>query len=424
MHICFIHAPCPELDDDRLEPPLGLLYIATYLQHHDFKVSVVDLSSVSLEESSRRIPRADIYAFSTLSVTYAVTRALKSIATKMNPEALTVAGGPHATALPFEVSEDFDVVVTGEGETTMLDLARAWRDGRELPRIVSGQAIVNLDLLPFPNRDLVDISTYSRIVDGHQSLSILTSRGCPYRCVLCNSNIMGAGSTSIRSRSPENVAEEIRYLQEKYDVSSFRVQDDTFTTSVSRIRTLVPLLKPLGIRYRCFGRVDACANREMTDLLFASGCRHIAFGVESGSQRILNAMCKRQTISEIRAGIRNAKSSGLAVRAYLIAGFPGETWKTVQKTVDLMRELHPDEFIVYPLIPYPGTPIWERPQDFGITHIDRDYSKYVQVGRERKTAFAIRTAEFDERQVEEWRQYMIEELETTIQWAGESARFR
>jgi radical SAM superfamily enzyme YgiQ (UPF0313 family) len=162
----------------------------------------------------------------------------------------------------------------------------------------------------------------------------------------------------------------------------------------------------------------------MTDLLFEGGCRHIAFGVESGSQQILDAMRKRQTINEIRDGIKNAKASGLVVRVYLIVGFPGETWKTVQQTVDLMQELQPDEFIVYPLIPYPGTPIWERPQDFGITHIDRDYSKYVQVGRGRKTAFAIRTKEFDERQVEEFRRYMIEKLEATIQWAGTSVRFK
>lgn len=128
MHICFIHASCPEFDDDRLEPPLGLLSIATYLKHQGFQASVVDLSSVSLEEASRRIPRADIYAFSTLSVTYALTLALKSIATSMHPGVLTVAGGPHATALPFYVSRDFDVVVTGEGETAMLDLARERRD--------------------------------------------------------------------------------------------------------------------------------------------------------------------------------------------------------------------------------------------------------------------------------------------------------
>jgi anaerobic magnesium-protoporphyrin IX monomethyl ester cyclase len=425
VHICFIHAPCPELDDDRLEPPLGLLYIATYLQHNGFNVSVVDLSSVPIQEASKSIPKADIYGFSTLSVTYAITQELKRAAKKINPSALTVAGGPHATALPFEVSKDFDIVVTGEGETAMLYIARARLDGLNLPKIVQGRGVTSLDFLPFPNRDLVDLSTYSRVVNGQRSLSILTARGCPFRCAFCNSNIMGAGSKNIRFRSPENVAQEIRYLQKKYHVSSLRVQDDTFTTSISRIRKLAALLKPLQIRYRCFGRVDKCANREMTDLLFEGGCRHIAFGVESGSQQILDAMRKRQTINEIRDGIKNAKASGLVVRVYLIVGFPGETWKTVQQTIDLMQELQPNEFIVYPLIPYPGTPIWERPQDFGITHIDRDYSKYVQVGRGRKTAFAIRTKEFDERQVEEFRHYMIEQLEeATIQWAGKSARFK
>jgi radical SAM superfamily enzyme YgiQ (UPF0313 family) len=338
-----------------------------------------------------------------------------------NPDALTVAGGPHATALPEEVSRDFDVVVTGEGEIALLELAQAVRAGAgPLPRIVHGRGPQDLDVLPFPDRDLVDLSSYSRLVNGQRSLSVLTARGCPYRCLFCNSNIMGAGSRNVRLRNPAKVIQEIQWLQEKYGVSRFRFQDDTFTTSLERIRAMTALLRPLDVRYRCFGRLDRCRDREMTDLLAEGGCCHIAFGVESGSPRILEAMNKRQTVDDIRAGIANAKASGLTVRVYLIVGFPGETWQTVRQTVDLMWECEPDEFIVYPAIPYPGTPLWERPEDFGITHIDRDYSRYVQIGRGRKTAFALRTATFDEHQVEEWRQYVIEQLSPISTWSGDS----
>lgn len=421
MRVCFIHTPCPELDDDRLEPNLGLLYLATFLRQHGFEVEVADFSAVSIESAAERIPSDDLYGFSTFSVNYHLTRKLAQATRQRFPGARLVAGGPHATALPEAVKQDFDVVVTGEGELAMLELAQALRAGTDpLPHIIHGQGPRDLDVLPFPDRDLVDLPSYSRIVNGQRSLSVLTARGCHYRCVFCNSNIMGASSRSVRFRSPVNVAREIQWLQEKHDISRFRLQDDTFTTSLERIRALTSLLRPLEIRYRCFGRLDKCREREMTDLLAEGGCCHIAFGVESGSPRILGAMDKRQTVDDIRAGITNAKASGLTVRVYLIVGFPSETDETIQETVNLMQECQPHEFMIYPCIPYPGTPLWERPEKFGITHINRDYSQYVQIGRGRKTAFALRTATFDEHQVEVWRQYMIDQLGTTILWSGNS----
>jgi radical SAM superfamily enzyme YgiQ (UPF0313 family) len=94
---------------------------------------------------------------------------------------------------------------------------------------------------------------------------------------------MGAGSRNVRLRNPAKVIQEIQWLQEKYGVSRFRFQDDTFTTSLERIRAMTALLRPLDVRYRCFGRLDRCRDREMTDLLAEGGCCHIAFGVESGS---------------------------------------------------------------------------------------------------------------------------------------------
>jgi radical SAM superfamily enzyme YgiQ (UPF0313 family) len=162
----------------------------------------------------------------------------------------------------------------------------------------------------------------------------------------------------------------------------------------------------------------------MTDMLYESGCRHISFGVESGSPELLRKMQKGQTVYDIRAGIRNAKASGLIVRVFLLVGFPGETWETIGQTIDLMLECRPHEFSVYPLIPYPGTALYERPGDFGITHIDKDFRRYFQVSKNRRAGYVFRANGLDERQIADMRQHVIERLEPVVTWAGDSRCFK
>jgi len=404
--------------DDRLEPPLGLLYLATWLNHHGCDTHLLDLSSVPPEFWEQSIPTADIYGFSTYTTSFHRTLEILNIAKKINPGAVTVAGGPHASALPESVSRYFDFVVVGEGERAMLHLITSLKSNEILPSILYGTPIPKLDDLPFPDYSLVDIASYHRVVDGRSSLSVLSSRGCPYRCVFCNSIIMGGGR-NVRYRTAENVISELQQLKTEYGFTSFRFQDDNFTLNLPRLKEMTALLKPEAVSYRCFGRVDLC-TREVADLLYEGGCRHIAFGVESGSAEILQRMQKGQTTDDIRRGIANAKASGLTIRVYLMVGFPGETWKTVQATVDLMLECMPDEFSVYPLIPYPGTPIYQNPEKFGITAINPDFSQYFQVCRSRASGYVFRTDDLDEEKIASMRQYVIKQLESAIMWAGDS----
>lgn len=420
--VVFVQTPCYELEDDRLEPPLGLLYVATWLNNHNYQAQIVDLSSIPPGHWADFIPSTDIYGFSTYTTTYHRTLDILQIVKRINPTAWTVAGGPHASALPEVVARDFDFVIVGEGEITLLHLLRALNNGESPPRILSEPSIADLDTLPFPDYSLVDVHSYHRVVDGRPSLSILSSRGCPYRCVFCNSIIMG-GNRHVRFRSAANVVEEIRELKANWGITSFRFQDDIFTLNLPRLREMTAMLRNEGITYRCFGRVDRC-SREVTDLLYEGGCRHIAFGVESGSQVILERMQKGQIVDDIRQGIANAEASGLMVRVYLMVGFPGETWETVQETVDMMLECAPDEFAVYPLIPYPGTPLYQRPEAFGITAINPDFSQYFQVRRGRGTGYVFRTRDLDEEMIADMRAYIIERLELAITWAGDSKGYK
>jgi radical SAM superfamily enzyme YgiQ (UPF0313 family) len=420
--VALIQTPCYELENDRLEPPLGLLYLATWLDRHGYPVQIVDLASMPPETWADAIPRADVYGFSTYTTTYHRTLQVLNLVKEVYPDACTVAGGPHASALPYEVARDFEYVVVGEGEAALLDLLRALDRGETPPRVIAGAPIEDLDTLPIPDYSLVDISSYSRVVAGLPCLSVLSSRGCPYQCVFCNSIIMGSGRR-VRLRSAGHVIREIRRLKADWGVQSFRFQDDTFTISLARLKELTAALRDEQIVYRCFGRVNLCTP-EMAATLREGGCQHIAFGIESGSDDILRRMKKGQTVADIRRGIASAKAAGLIVRIYLIVGFPGETWQTIEETINLMLECAPDEFSVYPLIPYPGTPLYETPERFGITEINPDFRQYFQVRRSRGTGYVYRTVDLDERIVADMRAYVIDRLEPAITWAGESRKFK
>ncbi|MFT3890014.1 MAG: cobalamin-dependent protein [Anaerolineales bacterium] len=148
--IIFIQTPCYELMDDRLEPPLGLLYLATWLNQHGYEAHVLDLSSIQPEVWEQKIEWADVYGFSTFSTSYHRTLDILALVKKVNPNAVTVAGGPHATALPEDVKRYFDFVVVGEGEQAMLHLMESLQCGKESSPILYGEPVSRLDDLPFP----------------------------------------------------------------------------------------------------------------------------------------------------------------------------------------------------------------------------------------------------------------------------------
>jgi len=187
-----IHTPCNELEDDHLEPPLGLLYLATLLIQRGYQAKIVDLSSVPPEAWADLIPAADLYGFSTYTTTYHRTLQILALVKRRFPHARTVAGGPHATALPKLVAREFDFVVSGEGEQALLDLVQSLEAGNAPSRKLTGILTPNLDDLPFPDFSLVDLNSYRRVVAGMPSISILSSRGCPYPCVFCSSIVMRA----------------------------------------------------------------------------------------------------------------------------------------------------------------------------------------------------------------------------------------
>jgi len=405
--------------DDRLEPPLGLLYLATLLNRHGYKATITDLASISEKDWRRLIPQADVYGFDTFTSTYKRTLQILQLTKHISPSSVTIAGGPHASALPQQVTRDFDFVVVGEGEQRLLTILRSLDKGDRLDPIQYEIIIKDLDALPFPDYSLVDLSSYRRLVANRPSVGIISSRGCPYQCAFCTGSIQGI-DRRIRYRSPQDFISEIGELRSLYGITSFKIQDDIFTLRPHRIQEISRLLAPLHIVYRCNGRVDLCTNREMLEPLYASGCRHITYGVESGSPRMLERMNKRHTVSEVRTAIALAKEVGLIVRANLMVGFPGETWDTVQETVDLMLTCQPHEYVISAFVPYPGTDPYQHPERYGIIDLEADFSQYFLLRRNRETSYTFRTTELTSQVVSEMRASMVQELSPYMTWAGSS----
>jgi anaerobic magnesium-protoporphyrin IX monomethyl ester cyclase len=415
MKVCLVHPPQPNSLDDRLDIPLGQLYLATALEGSGFEVRVADLSSLERSRWPELIGYADIYGFTVYTTSYYIVQDILQIVKKINPDAVTVAGGAHPSALPQETLRDFDYVVIGEGELALLDLVSSLEKGVPLNgRIISKPLIEDLDSLSFPNLGLVDIHSYHRKVDGLPSLSFVTSRGCPNSCSFCCNFMFGK---KIRFRSLDNVAREISLIKEKYGVKNFIFYDDTLTINRNRVREISLKLAPLDIRFRANGRVEI-NDKAVFSGLYSAGCRNIAFGVESGSEALLRKMKKRIKKDDIRRAIANAQEAGLIVKVFLIVGFPGESYSTIQETIDLMLECRPDQYTVFNFAPFPGCDVWNNPRDYGITYFEKDFRQYFNIAGHQDGGLTIETAGMKRGDVAQMRRLLLGGL-AQLKWRGD-----
>lgn len=418
VSVVFIKTPIPLLIDDKLEPDMGILYVASYLKRNsDAYVKYLDLSVQTLDEFSS-IPDVAIYCFSTYTANYHLTVEIVSYIKQhiKNENAIFIAGGHHATALPDEVSNDFDYVIVGEGELAMLNLYNQIVSGTYPPnKIIIGQYVDDLDKIGWIDYSMVKMELYTRTVNGHKSISILTSRGCPYNCNFCNSFLMKRYK-SVRFRTAEDVANEIIFLSKKYNVLDFRIQDDIFSINKKRLEKLASILEPYSFTFRCFARIDNMDD-ETLKCFKKMGVFHLSFGVESGSNKMLKLMNKGISSEQIVNSIALAKKYGMKCRVYLIAGYPGETEETIDETIKIIREVKPDDVSVYPLIPYPGTLLYEHPEQFNITYINSDFSKYYQIFGNKESGYVFETKDMDIAKLKSFRNRLVDGILDICPWA-------
>ncbi|MBU2644408.1 radical SAM protein, partial [bacterium] len=303
------------------------------------------------------------------------------------------------TAMPVETLQDTKVnlVVTGEGEDAFTETATNWVLKSPQYGIVKGKGRINIDEYAFPARELADFTSYSRKLNGNPVVSLISSRGCPHQCIHCNSVVMGGGADKVRYRSPGNIISEIQMLRKKY--SSFRFNDDNFMGNPG-LKKLLLELKDCGITFRIFCRVDDL-DEEKCRLLKEAGCVHISLGLESLTVDNLRFLGKKQQIAR-EGNIRIAKDCGLTVRASFMVGLPYDNDISIENSFRRAAGLGIDEFAIYPLIPYPGSPIWKQPGKYEYSIIDTDFTHYVQMGKNGRTCTALKHKNFEAHDVKRW----------------------
>ncbi|MDO8636289.1 MAG: radical SAM protein, partial [Dehalococcoidia bacterium] len=313
-----------------------------------------------------------------------VARLVKAI----NPDIPVVMGGIHPTIATESVlgNEVVDIVVRGEGDYTLTQLAAAMQTQGSLANItgisykVQGKIvrnpdrpqIANLDDLPFPAKHLLlEKETYPSRAFGRLS----TSRGCPYHCIYCEAHALW--TRTVRFRSPENVVQEIEQTKKTFGTRHFYFHDDTFTLNERRVTTIFDLLiaKDLGISWGCETRADR-VNPDLARKMKRAGCEYCNIGVESGDAATLIRIKKGVTIEQVRTACQTLKDAGIAFNAFFMIGFPWETAAEVKKTVALMQELNPERAFLSVVTPYPGSELYEICKAEGLIPDNFDWSTF------------------------------------------------
>lgn len=375
MKVKLISPPHENSMDDRLDPPLGLLYIASHLEENGIETSIKDLSGTP--EANWDISYADIYGITVYITSIDVTKRIIKWCKAINPNCKIVLGGAHPTARPEDFINMADYVVVGYGETAMVKIAK----GEINSKIVIQGKEEQPNLFLFPAYHLIKPETYHRKIDGKTSLPYLTSRGCPYKCNFCGLSEMHHLSSRVKFAEPEIIISHLCRIKEQFGIDRIAFQDDIFTMKQDRLKKIMEATKNLGIRFRCMGRASY-DTEETYKILAEGGCEQVSWGIESGSQYILDRMNKQVKVQDNKNVIQWAKKYGITSRAFFIILFPGETRETLEETKQFILDTNPDQYFISTFIPYPGTACGEKPKEFGITNITKDFRQFYQVNKD------------------------------------------
>lgn len=382
-----------------VEMPLGLCSLAAVARERGHTVRILDclaegfghavregeLTTYGLpdDEIARRIEefRPDLVGVSCLfSAQFENARKLCELVKRVSPRTVTVMGGMHPTVKPREVLSDasVDFIFQGESDLTFADFCDALGRGGEYGGIdglgykAEGGAVVNrkerfiedLDALPFPARDLLKLDCYYRAGRAHgfvlthrRNMNLITSRGCPARCVFCT--IFLVWGRAFRARSPENVLAELEQMKRDFGIRHVQFEDDNLTYDKERAKKLFKgmIERRLDLQWNTPNGVALWAmDREMLDLMKAAGCYYVKFAIESGNQRVLSRVIRKpQDLAHAREMIAYARSIGMMVGSFFVVGLPGETREEMQDSFDFRRTTRLDYTVYIMAKPEHGT---------------------------------------------------------------------
>jgi radical SAM superfamily enzyme YgiQ (UPF0313 family) len=375
-------------------PPLGLAYLAAALEQAGVEVKILDYVVYPYRrdtlESVLNEFKPQVAGATAVSMTVDHAGQVLSDVKAIDPEILTVMGGPHVTFCAQETLETFaalDAVVIGEGEETLVELLRAvecarnfdtvngiaYRADSKIMTTAKRKWVKDLDALPIPARHLLPLGRYRAL---GMPISMTTSRGCPYKCIFCvGRKMVGA---KVRYHSAERVVAELQYLA-NLKFHQINIADDLFTANQNHCLAVCEeiLEKNLAINWTAFARVDT-VSQKLLSTMKAAGCTAVSFGIESANPAILKRIKKGITVQQIRNAIRICRRVGISPYASFILGLPGETPQTIKETKAFAANLQ-QEGLAYGfhiLAPFPGTEVRSHSDRLGIRILTDDWSRY------------------------------------------------
>lgn len=366
-------------------PPLGIMYLAAWLQKFGHEVQIIDLAGEAdwrkkLYKEARKMDGAAFVGITCTTPQYHAAMKIRDRIRSLELDVPVTVGGIHLTSLVHAnemdfLNDGFDSYCIGEGYNAVTQMCDDVKRGTKLSKMYSAPILKDINELPFAARDLIDIHAYRYKLGDVPATTFYSQYGCPYACQYCESPM--AGSFTVRAMTPQRIQDEIRDIRDTYGIRGVTFFDDEMNLFRQRMLGICEKLKELGdIVWRGF-MVTAKFDGELARACKASGCYEVATGIESGSPRILKNIKKPATVEINARFIRTAKEAGLRVKAFMIVGLPGESWQTIRETDAFLESLRrdgiaPDDCDFSLLQVYPGAPVYQNPQDVVFR---KDYEK-------------------------------------------------
>jgi anaerobic magnesium-protoporphyrin IX monomethyl ester cyclase len=378
-HGYFLYEDPKELQIMKPYPPLGILYICSHLRKKGLSVEVFDSTFSSRQELwdlLRQGPPSVVGVYANLMTRPNVVEILR-VAKEAGWQ--TIVGGPEPGAYISEyLAAGADVVVIGEGETTLEELVPALKsqslgtlqqidgiafrapDG-SVVRTKPREQIRDIDAQPWPARESIDLARYVAVWREHHgmgSVSIITARGCPYHCRWCSHEVFGK---THRRRKPVSVADELEWLVNRYQPEMAWMADDVFTIHHGWLFQYAAELRrrKLKVPFECISRADRL-NPQVAETLAEMGCSRVWIGSESGSQRILDAMERGVTVEQVQTAVALCRSVGIQTGMFLMWGYEGEELTDILATIEHVKKTDPDIFFTTVAYPIKGTPYFSE----------------------------------------------------------------
>lgn len=383
------------INEATIYPPLGLAYIASFLETKGIECNIIDANVLQLT-NDRVLKEIDKFDPDVVGITINIVTAKSGIELsreiKDTIEKKVILGGPHAVRLSRDgiIQSGADCIVNGEGELTVGELMDkdfnlsdikgvSYVKSKEIVNNPSRELIKDIDELPFPAYHLLpNFRKYKSMSRKTPMAPLLTSRGCPYQCIYCDKSIFG---NTFRPRSPENVIEEILFLKSKYSVKQIDILDDNFTLDINRAEKILDMIIheniDLAINLGIGVRADRL-TKSIVHKMKLAGVYKTGIGIESGDDRILRIIKKSLDLEKVRTAIKLFRDEGIITFGFFIIGFPYETKESVEKTIKFAIEVNPTVANFSIMVPFPGTELYSMIKKEGM--FINDVDKGIETG--------------------------------------------